>query len=300
MSMAYLQSLIQGSESSEDSTDEAELRFLADLASGPQIQTIAQIGFNAGFSAHNFLDANHDAVLYSFDIGEHNYVRPAADHIAQTFPGRSVMTYGDSVHTVPEFHRRHPEMKFDLIFIDGGHDYAVARQDLLNMRNLAHPTTVLVLDDLVPWLPWGIGPARAWADLLDEGVVTCDGLWQEGWRVKAPAPPGRRAWAVGRYVPPSDGHPDDRNVDPQKHARDLLLAESIHNPNDAQSVILLAHNYFDQGDFVKAHTWYARRVAMGGSDEEVYVAMYRIAESMARLDIPWPDVQDAYLKAWQF
>ena len=39
---------------------------------------------------------------------------------------------------------------------------------------------------------------------------------------------------------------------------------------------------------------------MGGCDEEVYCAMYRLAESMAQLGEPWPDVEDAYLKAWEF
>ena len=28
--------------------------------------------------------------------------------------------------------------------------------------------------------------------------------------------------------------------------------------------------------------------------------MYRLAESMSKLGEPWPDVQDAYLKAWEF
>ena len=39
---------------------------------------------------------------------------------------------------------------------------------------------------------------------------------------------------------------------------------------------------------------------MGGCDEEVYWALYRLAESMANLGEPWPDVQEAYLKAWEF
>ena len=53
-------------------------------------------------------------------------------------------------------------------------------------------------------------------------------------------------------------------------------------------------------DFVNARKWYARRVEMGGWDEEVYFAMFRVAESMAQLGAPWPDVQDAYLRAWEF
>jgi hypothetical protein len=93
-----------------------------------------------------------------------------------------------------------------------------------------------------------------------------------------------------------------RSQDPQKYARDrdLLLAEVERNPEDARSVFYLAQSFFDLGDFVNARKWYARRVEIGGWDQEVYYAMCRVAESMARLDTPWPDVQDAYLRAWEF
>jgi hypothetical protein len=93
-----------------------------------------------------------------------------------------------------------------------------------------------------------------------------------------------------------------RNQDTQKYARDrdLLLAEVARNPEDARSVFYLAQSYFDLGDFGNARKWYARRVEMGGWDQEVYSSMWRLAESMARLDAPWPDVQDAYLAAWEF
>jgi hypothetical protein len=53
-------------------------------------------------------------------------------------------------------------------------------------------------------------------------------------------------------------------------------------------------------DFVNARRWCERRVEMGGCDEEVYWAMYRLAESMSSLGEPWPDVEDAHLKAWKF
>jgi tetratricopeptide (TPR) repeat protein len=93
-----------------------------------------------------------------------------------------------------------------------------------------------------------------------------------------------------------------RNRDGQKLAndRDLLLAEVERNPEDRRSVFYLAQSYFALSDFVNARTWYARRVEMGGWDQEVYYSMCRVAESMARLDAPWPDVQDAYLRAWEF
>jgi Glycosyl transferase family 2 len=93
-----------------------------------------------------------------------------------------------------------------------------------------------------------------------------------------------------------------RSQDPQKHVRDrdLLLAEVERNPEDARALLHLARNYFDLGDFVNARKWCARLVEMGGSTEGTYHAMLLLAESMAQLDTPWPDVQDAYLRAWEF
>ncbi len=82
--------------------------------------------------------------------------------------------------------------------------------------------------------------------------------------------------------------------------RDLLLAEVERNPEDARSVFYLAQSYFDMDDFVNARKWYARRAEMGGCAEEVYYSMYRVAQAMEHLGEPWPDVQDAYLRAWAF
>jgi hypothetical protein len=65
-------------------------------------------------------------------------------------------------------------------------------------------------------------------------------------------------------------------------------------------VFYLANSYFDMKEFANARKWYERRIEMGGWDQEVYYSMFRVAESMAQLDEPWPDVQNAYLQAWEF
>ncbi|WP_172831498.1 class I SAM-dependent methyltransferase [Mycobacterium asiaticum] len=93
-----------------------------------------------------------------------------------------------------------------------------------------------------------------------------------------------------------------RNLDPEKYARDrdILLAELDRKPGDVRSVFYLAQSYFDMGDFVNARKWYARRAEMGDWEEEVYYSLYRVAESMAQLGEPWAEVQDAYLRAWEF
>jgi glycosyltransferase involved in cell wall biosynthesis len=93
-----------------------------------------------------------------------------------------------------------------------------------------------------------------------------------------------------------------RNLDPQKYARDaeVLLAEVGRDPDNPRSVFYLAQSYFDANDFVEARRWYARRAEMAGFDEEVYWSLNRIGECMARLDEPWPDIQDAHLRAWEY
>jgi GT2 family glycosyltransferase/tetratricopeptide (TPR) repeat protein len=82
--------------------------------------------------------------------------------------------------------------------------------------------------------------------------------------------------------------------------RDRLLAEVQRNPEDARSVLFLAETYFQMGDFADARSWCTRRIEMGGDDEEIYWALLRLAAAMAELDEPWPDVEDAYLRAWIF
>lgn len=93
-----------------------------------------------------------------------------------------------------------------------------------------------------------------------------------------------------------------RSMDPQKYARDaeLLLAEVERNPDDPRSVFYLARSYFDARDFANARKWYARRAEMGYWEEEVYYSLMQLADSMLNLDEPWPEVQDAYLRAWEY
>jgi glycosyltransferase involved in cell wall biosynthesis len=93
-----------------------------------------------------------------------------------------------------------------------------------------------------------------------------------------------------------------RNLDPKKYERDrdLLLAEVGRNPEDVRSVFYLAQSYFDLADYGNARYWYSLRAEMGDFSEEVYYSLYRVAESMSRVGEPWAQVEDAYLKAWEY
>jgi predicted O-methyltransferase YrrM len=131
---------------------------------------IMEIGFNAGHSSELFLK-NTNAYVYSFDIGDHfnHYLKYGKHYINYVYPNRHTLVFGDSKMTVPRFAANN-DIKFDLIFIDGGHDYETAYADLLNCRNLAHSETIVIMDDItinpIFKTHWSIGPTKAWSEII--------------------------------------------------------------------------------------------------------------------------------------
>ena len=111
------------------------------------------------------------------------------------------MVCGDSTATVPQYQRDNPDVRFDVVFIDGGHDYQTARADITNMRALSTLDTNVVMDDLVPWFAYGVGPAKAWTDAITEGVLKQVEMFKDGKPVDELKPPGLRCWALGHYLP---------------------------------------------------------------------------------------------------
>lgn len=170
------------------------------VAENPSVHTVLEIGFNAGHSSYVFLEARPDVQVVSFDLGEHAYVSAAKDFIDKKFPGRHQLVLGDSTVTVPQYRQTYPEALFDLAFVDGGHDYEVAIADLRNCQQLVARNGLVVMDDLLPWKTWGIGPTRAWAEVAQEGLVTSLELIQDGQQVESVRKKSATAaWGLGRY-----------------------------------------------------------------------------------------------------
>lgn len=142
------------------------------LASDSKIKNILEIGFNAGHSADTFLTYNSNCNLVSFDIGEHSYVKIAKEYIDRTYPARHTLILGDSTKTIPKYET---DIKFDLIFIDGGHSYEVARADLMNCKRFSHKDTIVIIDDTVhrdDWkMNWTEGPTRAWLEGIKNNII---------------------------------------------------------------------------------------------------------------------------------
>jgi len=153
---------------------------------GPK--SIMEIGFNGGHSALLFLAITPPTTkVVSFDIGEYAYVFAAKRYIDEVFPGRHTLVTGDSMTTIPNYeeqvaHRMKnretaPPLRFDFIFIDGGHQNDIPMKDILNSQRLASgPNTIVAVDDICRDTErvahYTIEPTKAWEQMVSAGIVT--------------------------------------------------------------------------------------------------------------------------------
>ena len=173
----------------------AQADYLEQLARTSGSTAIAEIGFNIGFSSLAFLESSPAATVVSFELDRRPSVELAKDFVDVRYPGRHELVVGDSRETVPLCEAD----RFDLVYVDGGHDYEIAAADIANAARVAKPGGLIVVDDLAPWHAWGEGPHQAWQEAVAAGLIDPIESFVDGQRVDVFAGPGVWAWGTGRF-----------------------------------------------------------------------------------------------------
>lgn len=93
---------------------------------------------------------------------------------------------------------------------------------------------------------------------------------------------------------------DHSHTTVEKLERDLVLLSEEHarNPLDRRTVFYLAQTYYDLDRWEEAVHYYRMRAEMGGWDEEVYFARYRLGCLLVE-HVSFADGAQALLRAWQ-
>lgn len=107
-------------------------------------KSILEVGFNGGHSVALYLYSNPKIKIKTFDICFHRYTEKCANHLKSNYDYDFELIKGDSLHTLKEYNN---DTKFDLIHIDGGHGYDVAKNDLLECKKFRHKNTLIIFDD---------------------------------------------------------------------------------------------------------------------------------------------------------
>ncbi|ELU04771.1 hypothetical protein CAPTEDRAFT_186058 [Capitella teleta] len=141
------------------------------LAQLPFVRTICETGFNAGHSTLIWLASRNGTKVYSFDLGNHKYAKKMAEHLQSKYPGRLTVTWGDSTKSLPEFRKSHPEVKCDLLIVDGGHSVPIATADFVNLRKMANAGNLVVFDDYPTKRGNGKRLASVWESQVRSGTL---------------------------------------------------------------------------------------------------------------------------------
>lgn len=165
------------------------------LAQNMAPSIVCETGFNAGHSAARFL-VHTEATVYEFDLGEYEYARKGEAFLAELYPERLQVIWGDSTKTMPTFIKEHPEVKCEIMVVDGGHSLDVAVSDIYSFSEMASEDHVLIVDDTPCDQEWCDGPTEAWNAFVEAGCLE---------KVASISMTPSMGYRVGTYLPCTKG-----------------------------------------------------------------------------------------------
>lgn len=112
-----------------------------------KVNNICEIGFQFGVGAITLITAvKHKVNYFGFDYG-YKHSKDSYNIISKFFSMK--MMWGDSQRTIPFFYRtNHTFDKCDIIHIDGCHSQYAIYNDILHMKKISLPKSLLLLDDV--------------------------------------------------------------------------------------------------------------------------------------------------------
>jgi len=153
-----------------------ETQLLKDKSKNPI--SILEIGFNGGHSSETFLNSNNKNIVESVDIGYHHYVNFGNYYLKNKYKTRFRLLVGKSSIVLKELIRK--KKMYDLIFIDGSHEYTDVIIDLTLSQELSNKKTLIILDDVYlnkqldaseNFDSHNIGPTKAWKEFIDNNLI---------------------------------------------------------------------------------------------------------------------------------
>jgi len=146
---------------------------LKEIMSKMNPKNILEIGFGLGKSSLLFL-SHSNANVYSFDLFDQEYHKIGKKYIEEIFPNRHLLIAGNSLYTLDDFIEKNANLKFDMIFIDGGRNH-IPYSDLSKCSFLSYKNTIIILNNYVKkpenYAFWNDGFNNAWNKMLQNKYV---------------------------------------------------------------------------------------------------------------------------------
>ena len=127
---------------------EEQVKYYFRLAALPGVDTICDIGFNAGHSAITFLHSNPKATVISFDIAKLPWTLNSVTHVSRLYGDRFIFIAGDSQKSMESIALNSSIIygkRCDLVSVDGNHGRAW--EDITAAYKISRNGSYVIVDD---------------------------------------------------------------------------------------------------------------------------------------------------------
>ncbi len=132
---------------------------------------ILEIGFLHGSTSLMFLlNTNANVISIDFSIN-----KECEEYLINNYPDRFKIMHGTSKDMLNDLIKHNHQ--FDLIYIDGGHEYKIVKEDLLQCQYIMSENCYIIMNDVVCEnnlsMVWNDGPTKVFNEEDKEEVILC-------------------------------------------------------------------------------------------------------------------------------